>query len=121
MAFRNQCVRCGREEHEHSSYLFEEEPVDAYAWIDEIEEGFSMDVLRCMEKPFPKSYSKKVEKLYWGTRHWRDRKNHRGYMSPNPKEEDAFYSREVNKPLYLPHTVYVLYFKNGRSVVAIGE
>src|SRR3989338_6027556 len=36
MAFGNQCVRCGREEHEHSPYLFEEEPVDAYAWIGEI-------------------------------------------------------------------------------------
>lgn len=80
------CVRCGHERSLHDPNRVN----DPKGWVDEIEEGYAMTILECMETPLPSAYLARIEDLEnVGVDHFGSIAIGTGYQSPDPKKEDA--------------------------------
>lgn len=88
MAFGYKCVRCGREEEEHSSDP--EENPRLYRIAFRRLKKYSMSMFQCIETDIPKEYRTKRDMLRWGTQHYDV-----GYVSPHPQKESENYDEDM--------------------------
>ncbi len=112
MAFRYCCIRCGHEQEDHQPNLVNLPAEDGLEWIEEVAKGYSIDILECMETPWPKEYLEKAKELdifcdYFGS----------GYTSPCLEEEEAEADRQPG--FYKQTSVMVIYDSRRGGSVAI--
>jgi hypothetical protein len=86
------CIRCGYDEESHQPNLVNESIDDPdFRWLEDIQHGFKMTILECMETPWPHEYKELVltERLCWGHYSGVYSRFHIGYVSVNPVAEHA--------------------------------
>lgn len=86
------CVRCGHTADRHKPNFVNEPCTEEWAWLEEVQDGYLLDILTCMETALPADYLKTIEDLYWMS----GNDQPYGYQSPDPIAEDK--AIEQSKP-----------------------
>ena len=103
MAFGNRCVNCGYLQEDHDRNLVNMPVSSDFEWLEEIQKGYRMDILTCMETRWTRKYSKHVENMQWGF----DLDCGWGYVSSCPEKEVEEYDRQP--PYCLPTSIMWFY------------